>query len=551
MLFVMESPTLGFICHILLFIYIGFPYSNGQSYNLQMYHKFSHEVKEWMTWRHGLDTDDWPVEGSNEYYKALCHHDSARHGRKLADYPSLTFLAGNMTNSFSQLGFLFYTMVQVGTPNVTLLVALDTGSDLFWVPCDCQECAPTSAPYYGLDINLQTYLQTYSPSASQTSKPVTCDNTLCDLQNKCSKSSDQCPYNVAYVSANTSTSGTLVEDILYLIPGNGSLNGTVVKAPITFGCGKVQTGSFLQGAAPYGLLGLGIEPISVPNILYKSGFVSNSFSMCFPQNSTVGRFTFGDKGSSDQKETPFIIDKQHPTYYLGVKEFYVGNALVKAEFQALFDTGTSFTYLADSVYKSLTSNYHMQTQDSPLAFDDSNIPFEFCYKFSNSQSINQGPNISFNFNGGNNFSAIQPFVFIGDTTGKLVGYCLAVLHSSTITIIGQNFMAGYQLVFDRERLKLGWKEANCDDLEYSSSTASAPSSLTPLQSPLASSSVAGSPNKSYTNNSTGSPPKHSISPDALPANPNAITDDATHLSSFFLHIALSFIVTITILTVLF
>lgn len=43
-------------------------------------------------------------------------------------------------------------MVQVGTPNVTLLVALDTGSDVFWVPCDCQACAPTSAASYGLNV---------------------------------------------------------------------------------------------------------------------------------------------------------------------------------------------------------------------------------------------------------------------------------------------------------------------------------------------------------------------------------------------------------------
>lgn len=78
-------------------------------------------------------------------------------------------------------------------------------------------------------------MQTYSPSASKTSKQVTCNNTLCDLQNQCSKSSDQCPYNVTYLSEDTSTAGTLVEDVLYLTPGDGSQNGTVVKAPITFG----------------------------------------------------------------------------------------------------------------------------------------------------------------------------------------------------------------------------------------------------------------------------------------------------------------------------
>lgn len=100
----MESPTLGFICHVILFLSLGFPYSNGQSYSLQMYHKYSHEVKQWMTWRHGLDTDGWPVEGSNVYYKALYHHDSARHGRKLADNPPITFSGGNETVRLTELG---------------------------------------------------------------------------------------------------------------------------------------------------------------------------------------------------------------------------------------------------------------------------------------------------------------------------------------------------------------------------------------------------------------------------------------------------------------
>jgi len=310
-----------------------------------------------------------------------------------------------------------------------------------------------------------------------------------------------------YLSANTSTAGTLVEDILYLTLGDGSQEGTV-KAPITFGCGSVQTGSFLQGAAPDGLLGLGIDDISVPSILYNSGLVSNSFSMCFPDNSNVGRFAFGDKGTSDQNKTPFY-NTSSSAYNVNVTDFYVGSANVKIDFQALFDTGTSFTQLADPVYKNLTSNYHMQTQNSPLAVDNSSIPFEFCYSVSNSQSINQGPNISFNFYGGNNFPVIQPLITLLDTNGNLVGYCLAVLNGASTTIIGQNFMTGYQLVFDREQSLLGWKEANCYDLTYNNSLANSPSKQ------------------------------------AVPS-----ANDATHLSLFFLDIALSFLFLITILSIL-
>lgn len=33
-------------------------------------------------------------------------------------------------------------------PSVAFLVALDTGSDLLWLPCDCVECAPLAASYY-------------------------------------------------------------------------------------------------------------------------------------------------------------------------------------------------------------------------------------------------------------------------------------------------------------------------------------------------------------------------------------------------------------------
>ena len=68
---------------------------------------------------------------------------------------------------------------------------------------------------------------------SSTSQTVPCNSSFCEHQGKCSVGSSQCPYNVEYVSENTSSSGFLVEDLLYL-----TTEGTtpkVVKAPIMFG----------------------------------------------------------------------------------------------------------------------------------------------------------------------------------------------------------------------------------------------------------------------------------------------------------------------------
>eukprot|EP01018_Ginkgo_biloba_P014482 Gb_16751 [translate_table: standard] len=382
---------------------------------MKMHHKFSGEVRRWMNWKHGIDkllyripgyppqaihpcqclamyrqcianvlpgiddawqyivnalsgidTDEWPVEGSQEYYTKDCPSQYSKpiavkniiKNNKLRD--GLSTMVNNTTNA--------------------------------------RKCAS----FKGFELNV------YSPSASKTSKPITCNNR------------------------------TLVEDILDLIPGDGLQTGSVVKAPITFGCGKIQTGSFLDGAAPNGLFGLGIGQISVSTILSKSGLIPNSFSMCFQREGRIGRITFGDKGTLDQKETPFIIDQTHSTYNVSVQKFYVGKTLLKTEFNALFDTGTSFTYLADPAYKDLTSNFHLQPKDPPLPVDDT-IPFEFCYKTRENQSIDEALKISLNFDGGNNFSIIQPLIFLGDEPGSLAGYCLAVIQNNSLTIIGREF----------------------------------------------------------------------------------------------------------------
>lgn len=72
-------------------------------------------------------------------------------------------------------------------------------------------------------------------------------------------------------------------------------------------CGQVQTGSFLDIAAPNGLFGLGLDKISVPSTLSREGYIANSFSMCFGQDGT-GRINFGDNGTLDQEETPFHMN---------------------------------------------------------------------------------------------------------------------------------------------------------------------------------------------------------------------------------------------------
>ncbi|CAN6205181.1 unnamed protein product [Urochloa humidicola] len=425
--------------------------SAAEALSLDVHHRYSATVREWAGRHSG------PPAGTAEYYAALAGHDLRR--RSLASAQGeVAFADGNDTYRLNDFGFLHYAVVALGTPNVTFLVALDTGSDLFWVPCDCIKCAPLESPTYG---NLK--FDMYSPQKSSTSRKVPCSSNLCDQQSACLSASSSCPYNIEYLSDSTSSSGVLVEDLLYLITEYGQPK--IVTAPITFGCGQFQTGSFLGNAAPNGLLGLGMDSKSVPSLLASDGVAADSFSMCFGEDGH-GRINFGDTGSSDQQETPLNIYKQNPYYNISITGAMVGSKSIDAKFSAIVDSGTSFTALSDPMYTEITSSFNSQVQDKPSQLNSS-LPFEFCYSVSSKGSINP-PNISLTANGGSVFPVNNPIITITNTASNPLGYCLAMMKSEGVNLIGENFMSGLKIVFDRERKVLGWKKFDCYSMDNSS-----------------------------------------------------------------------------------
>ncbi|KAJ1290636.1 hypothetical protein BS78_02G259800 [Paspalum vaginatum] len=426
--------------------------------SLDVHHRYSAAVRAWAGAGHRA-----PPRGTPEYYAALAGHDLRR--RSLAAAAAggggggeVAFADGNDTYRINDLGFLHYAVVALGTPNVTFLVALDTGSDLFWVPCDCISCAPLVSPNYG-----GLKFDTYSPQKSSTSRKVPCSSNLCDLQSACQSASSSCPYSIQYLSDNTSSSGVLVQDVMYLITEYGQPK--MFTVPITFGCGQVQTGSFLGSAAPNGLLGLGMDNKSVPSLLASQGVAANSFSMCFGDDGH-GRINFGDTGSSDQQETPLNIYKQNPYYNISITGATVGSKSINAKFSAIVDSGTSFTALSDPMYTEITTSFNSQVQDKRSQLDS--LPFEFCYSASPNGSINP-PNISLTAIGGSIFPVNDPIITITDAASNPMGYCLAVMKSEGVNLIGENFMSGLKVVFDRERKVLGWKNFDCYRVDNSSS----------------------------------------------------------------------------------
>ncbi|KAM4118487.1 hypothetical protein ACB094_02G207000 [Castanea mollissima] len=457
------------------------------SFGFDIHHRFSDPVKKI------LGFEGLPEKGSVEYYVAMTHRDSIIRGRHLAASNNqspvpLTFANGNGTLLIDSLGFLYYANVSVGTPSVSYLVALDTGSDLFWLPCDCNNstCETSFQTSSGQVVNFNIY----SPNASSTSNKVSCNSSIYCDPNQCTSANSDCAYSAVYHS-NMSTSGILVEDVLHLITDDDQ--SKVVDAPITLGCGKNETGIFLNGFAPNGLLGLDLGNISVPSTIARKGLGPNSFSMCFGSDGT-GRINFGDNGTSEQKETSFTDEPSFPIYNISITQINVGANVSEMEFSAIFDSGTSFTQISDPVYTFISKTFNSQVTEKRHS-SDSQIPFEYCYDMSANQTSFMFSTMNLTMKGGEQYYLTNP-TEVFSTKGGYV-YCLALLKSTNINIIGQNFMTGYRIIFNRDKMILGWKPSNC----YNDSNLNT-SPISPSHSP------------------TASPSSPSLSP-ALAVNPQA------------------------------
>ncbi|XP_044950961.1 aspartic proteinase-like protein 1 isoform X2 [Hordeum vulgare subsp. vulgare] len=341
---------------------------------------------------------------------------------------------------------------------------------------------------YGASIMQDRDLGIYKPAESTTSRHLPCSHELCPPGSGCSSPKQPCPYSTDYLQENTTSSGLLIEDILHL---DSRESHAPVKASVVIGCGRKQSGSYLDGIAPDGLLGLGMADISVPSFLARAGLVRNSFSMCFKEDS--GRIFFGDQGVSIQQSTPFVpLYGKYQTYAVNVDKSCVGHKCFEAtSFEALVDSGTSFTALPLNVYKAVAVEFDKQVHAPRITQEDAS--FEYCYSAS-PLKMPDVPTVTLTFAANKSFQAVNPTIVLKDGEGSVAGFCLALQKSpEPIGIIGQNFLTGYHIVFDKENMKLGWYRSECHDPDNSTTVPLGPSQHNSPGVPLPSSEQQTSP----------------------------------------------------------
>jgi len=338
----------------------------------------------------------------------------------------------------------FYAQIGLGTPAQLLFVQVDTGSsDLLVYGSTCATC-PGSV--------------SYTVASSSTVVPVSCHS-----------SGYYCPTCVAFDGVNTCQ----YQDIY----GSGSANGTILTDKFSVGhFSNIQVGfGYISFASPNfennpvdGIWGLSYNDLSFTsmpvfdNLVSQTGIL-NTFSMCLIDG--AGTLTMGVDYSTNANFswTPIIRQEWYNVNVTGMKVGGTALALNSAAFNnpvSIVDSGTTLLLVPTTVYNSIKSA--LQARCPGLVgicgvATGQSIFDGYCYTMTATQ-LNTYPNVSVVLNGITSPLNVTPQHYMrGIVSGGRTYYCYGIgLGGSFGTILGDVFMGGYHVAFDRIHNKIGF-----------------------------------------------------------------------------------------------
>ncbi|XP_010495094.2 PREDICTED: aspartyl protease AED3 [Camelina sativa] len=334
----------------------------------------------------------------------------------------------------------------IGTPAQSLLLAMDTSSDVAWIPCSgCVGCPSNTA---------------FSPAKSTSFKNVSCSAPQCKQVPNPTCGGRACSFNLTYGSS--SIAANLSQDTIRLA-------SDPIKA-FTFGCvNKVAGGSTIP--PPQGLLGLGRGPLSLMSqaqSIYKS-----TFSYCLPSFRSLAFSGSLRLGPTSQplrvKYTPLLKNPRRSSlYYVNLVAIRVGRKVVDLPPAAIafnpstgagtiFDSGTVYTRLAKPVYEAVRNEFRKRVKPH-TAVVTSLGGFDTCY----TEKVTV-PTITFMFKGVN-MTLPADNLMLHSTAGSRS--CLAIAAApenvnSVVNVIASMQQQNYRVLIDVPNGRLGLARERC------------------------------------------------------------------------------------------
>ncbi|KAK1260382.1 Aspartic proteinase CDR1 [Acorus gramineus] len=355
----------------------------------------------------------------------------------------------------------YMMQLNLGTPPMTMMAIIDTGSELTWFQCEpCDTCFPQNLPIF-------------DPSRSSTYKTISCDSENCNKFHARACEQNICIYTIEYADESTSE-GYIATDYFGVASSKDSEKISIPD--ILFGCSYTAMGNFRENIT--GIIGLDMRPLSFISQLGDT--LDWRFSYCFGRathTDSSSLIVFGDDAAMFGTPTP-MVKQDGPEavtsiYYLNLLDISVGEDRLyvpQGTFSlsseggggVIIDSGTEMTFLHPDAYELLA--WKVYEKMTLMPWNAKSGETQRCY-MGNAEHLEDGvtvPVITLHFQGGLDVE-LQPWHTFRVQNAEAI--CLTLLPShdmANISIIGnlaqQNMFVGYAI---KERLVYIFP-GNCD-----------------------------------------------------------------------------------------
>jgi len=444
--------------------------------------------------------------------------------------------------SFSNSHWSLRPSMHAGCPNPqkqTLIV--DTGSDKLGFPC-APECDPSSC---GADFHLSPF---YEYDNSTCFSSILCED--CE-QGWCSDNSIDafCSVGVSYAEGS-SWNGFEVEDSMAV----GSIDED--QSLVRFACQTSLTGLFREQLAD-GIVGMNKDTSSLWRQL---DLDEDKFSLCFELRDYTeeqGGFMVLGGFEPQAHDLPVVyaqdVESYNRQFAVSIRELYwrVGggtrivpvtsndetvrmasagllNGTLSARSTPIVDSGTTCTYLSSGFREPLEQAWQRVTD----------LPFSLSY-ITDASLLDQYPTLILQLRGAPSQDNPESPAMVPDYPEDIwiafppEHYMDCLYFESGSGVLGNNVMAGHDVIFDVDNARIGFAESRCDlsnfDVATPSTQSIQPTTIgpqsEPTNTPTAGPSFSDSPANDPLSELPSPRPSTSDTPSGSPAAPASIMND--------------------------
>ena len=350
--------------------------------------------------------------------------------------------------------YFYCTTLFLGKELTSQTFILDTGSSLTTSPCD--KCISCSDEHFNRKYKLENE-----------SKIIQCNSDKCQLLSNVICKSNQCSFISSYAEGSM-ISGFYVNEEIFFQKIDIEMTITNISYNIPIGCTTKEMHIFKLQEAD-GIMGLSNNGKSFIDLLYKSNVIQkNIFSLCFSHEG--GYFSIGKIVTSHHFSNIInyvnLVNTNKELYNIKLNYIEICDRKIQYNGTAIIDSGTTLSYFPSKIFRAIMRIYFKICKECRNLKRIKN--YGYCAQFKDEREakeiLSEWRNISIRLDGYDFVWEPENYYFIYNNDEEYGSYiCLGFEEDIRNDILlGTTFMHNYDIIFDKEKLRIGFVPADCN-----------------------------------------------------------------------------------------